>query len=482
MPGHLLARMIGAMDTRRRTPSRSGARIRGRWLAVGLALGLTVASSVVFVRAAGAPVPSVFSPIAPCRLFDTRPASAVGPRTTPLNPDETYTVQVTGANGECTIPVEATAVVLNVTSVNPTARSFLTLFPAGVARPNSSNLNVLAGQAPTPNLVTVSLGETGAVSIYNSAGTTHLLGDLAGYYTSATGELGAIPGPPGDADRLTPDQIGRLQWGRVDFATGTEPFGVAYDGHSIWVSNSTADTVSRIDRVSGTRTDFAAGVRPGAVVFDGVNIWVANIFGDSVSRFDIVTGARTDFSVGDRPTDMVFDGVYLWVTNFWSNSVSRIERETGASYDVAVGTNPVGIAFDGTDLWVANSGDDTVSRVDRETGALTDFPAGALPGDLAFDGRNMWVVSQSVDKVTVLDTLTGGVTDIPTGADPSEVLFDGRNIWVTLSGSNQVTQFHLLSGAQINHPTGAGPQGMTYDGTNLWIANYSVHTITRIAP
>ena len=40
-----------------------------------------------------------------------------------------------------------------------------------------------------------------------------------------------------------------LQWypgSKVDYATGTDPAGVAFDGTSIWIPNTGSDTVSKM--------------------------------------------------------------------------------------------------------------------------------------------------------------------------------------------------------------------------------------------
>ncbi len=62
--------------------------------------------------------------------MDTRAAFNIGPKNTPLGAAATYTATVWGANGDCDIPTSATGVSLNVTAINPTQGSFLTLFPA----------------------------------------------------------------------------------------------------------------------------------------------------------------------------------------------------------------------------------------------------------------------------------------------------------------------------------------------------------------
>ena len=99
---------------------------------------------------------STFVPVTPCRLFDLRPGDEnVGPRSTPLRADETYEQQVAGTNGDCVLPSDMSGVALNVTIVQPTAASFLTIYPSDVQRPAASSLNWVAGQAATPNKVDV---------------------------------------------------------------------------------------------------------------------------------------------------------------------------------------------------------------------------------------------------------------------------------------------------------------------------------------
>jgi hypothetical protein len=159
---------------------------------VAFATGLAVALIAVFVfqawRVDAAPgdTDATFVPITPCRLVDTRPSSQVGTRGTPIGADETHQQQVTGTIGDCTIPTTATSVSMNVTAVNSTAPSFMTLFPFDAPRPWASNLNYSAGSPPTPNKVDVKLSADGKVGVYNLAGTVDLVADIAGYYTQSS--------------------------------------------------------------------------------------------------------------------------------------------------------------------------------------------------------------------------------------------------------------------------------------------------------
>ncbi len=79
------------------------------------------------------------------------------------------------------VPVNAAAVVLNVTIAEPTHAGYLTVWPSGQPRPNASNLNFTAGQV-VPNLVIVRIGVEGMISVYNEVGTPHLIADVMGWF------------------------------------------------------------------------------------------------------------------------------------------------------------------------------------------------------------------------------------------------------------------------------------------------------------
>jgi hypothetical protein len=125
----------------------------------------------------------LFNSLAPARILDTR--SGTGGVT--IGPNTSIDVQVTGQG---LVPATGVAaVVLNVTATNPTASSYLTVFPTGAVRPTASNLNFLAGQT-VPNRVVVKVGTAGKVSIYNLTGNTDVVADVGGWFTDATSTAG----------------------------------------------------------------------------------------------------------------------------------------------------------------------------------------------------------------------------------------------------------------------------------------------------
>ena len=122
--------------------------------------------------------------ITPCRLFDTRPATLVGNRSTPLNAGEEFVRQVTGTNGQCTIPANATGISYNLT-VPTSINGFLTVYPADVAKPGSSSINPVGGEGVKANGGIVALSATGAIKVFTLTGPVDALLDITGYFLPA---------------------------------------------------------------------------------------------------------------------------------------------------------------------------------------------------------------------------------------------------------------------------------------------------------
>jgi len=125
-----------------------------------------------------------YHPVAPYRVLDTR----TGPQGVPsgiADPGETITVDVTAVGGSGVPATGVSAVVVNATVTQPTAGSFLTVYPSGDEMPLASNLNFVAGQT-VPNLVTVGVGPDGNVKVYNAVGQTHVIFDIVGWYGGPT--------------------------------------------------------------------------------------------------------------------------------------------------------------------------------------------------------------------------------------------------------------------------------------------------------
>jgi hypothetical protein len=114
---------------------------------------------------------------APVRVYDSRPAFGGSGA---LGTNGEFDVTVT--NGT-TIPHGVSAVLVNLTAVNPTAKSFMAIFKDGITWPGHSNLNYSAGATISNNATSaVSAATPGKVTVRNGASTSHFIVDVFGYY------------------------------------------------------------------------------------------------------------------------------------------------------------------------------------------------------------------------------------------------------------------------------------------------------------
>lgn len=257
-------------------------RARARWAAIGAAVAVSLGFGGL--ELSGAVVDSGERPVVvtidPCRLLDLRPAPhTVGPRPTALGQGETYTVDVHGTQGECTIPTDAVGIVANATIVSPSADGFLTFFPGGGTRPGTSNLNWRAGDPPTPNQVTVDLSDNGRLSMFNFAGTVQAIVDIVAYTVDHHHDDRYHTRDEADERFLTPDE------GDAAFLTPEE-------GDGLFTTPAEADAAAQVAadglRAQINMIDGGNGEGVGGTICSdlslGIEILINNAFAEPVDR------------------------------------------------------------------------------------------------------------------------------------------------------------------------------------------------------
>ncbi len=131
----------------------------------------TVDVSGYYTASASGALSSLYYPVAPQRVVDTRSQGG------PLAPQATLRVRLAGVGG---IPVLASAVVVNLTATDTTAPGFMAATPLP-SWPQTSDLNWAPGQT-VANTEMGPLGSTGQLALYNSGGWTDAIVDLYGYF------------------------------------------------------------------------------------------------------------------------------------------------------------------------------------------------------------------------------------------------------------------------------------------------------------
>jgi hypothetical protein len=199
-----------------RAPAEGPGRRRGRGLRLALSVGLLLPlaasfgalASVLSAAPASASIPipegvaggTLYQPVVPTRIADTRVNSGYQGAGGTLTAGRILQVQVTGIGSVSAgdlVPLGAFAVVVNITAVNPTSSGYLTAYAGGQTLPFASTVNFLAGQT-IANEATITLGNAGFlnpgyINIYNYTGSTDVVVDVQGYYTSADDPEALVP-------------------------------------------------------------------------------------------------------------------------------------------------------------------------------------------------------------------------------------------------------------------------------------------------
>ncbi|ABF43436.1 conserved hypothetical protein [Candidatus Koribacter versatilis Ellin345] len=113
---------------------------------------------------------------------------------------------------------------------------------------------------------------------------------------------------------------------------GSQPWGIAFVPEPIYggarlmvVTNAGSNTAVLMLLDGSVNATIPVGLVPRGVIYDGHDVWVANSSSSSLSKIDWIDGGTTvtNYPVGKQPYALAFDGANVWAVNYGSNSVSK---------------------------------------------------------------------------------------------------------------------------------------------------------------
>jgi hypothetical protein len=152
---------------------------------------LARSSSAATLAALASPASGlVYTMIQPCRIIDTRVINAK------MDPNENYDYEASrpggsfasqgGDAGDCGMPADPAAVVMNVTVVAAEGSGFLTVWPYGTPRPNTSSNNYSVGRNTGNEIISrQTIGNAADFSMYANR-RVHVVADVVGYFAAPT--------------------------------------------------------------------------------------------------------------------------------------------------------------------------------------------------------------------------------------------------------------------------------------------------------
>ena len=145
---------------------------------VQLSIGFGILMSLITTAASAQSGPYQFYSLTPCRVVDTRNANSVngGPSLGTARRDFVM-------KGNCGVPLTAKAVTLNIAVSAASTASWLTVWPAGQATPNTAVINFSQNDWALSNgaIVGVASGSPD-LSVQNAQGVVAVIIDVTGYF------------------------------------------------------------------------------------------------------------------------------------------------------------------------------------------------------------------------------------------------------------------------------------------------------------
>lgn len=421
-------------------------------------------------------LPSSLGSVAPARLLDTRASgSTVDDLFEAGGVRGAATTLSLEVGGRGNVPLDAAAVVLNVTAIGPSGGGFITVFPTGQTRPNASNLNLAPGRT-LPNMVIVPLGTDGEVSLYNDAGSTHLAVDVLGWFP----------------DLSTPPTTTRASVSSSEVqATGESRFpSMSSDGNFVVFESAASDLVA--GDTNGSRDVFVRDLTLGttelvskstAGVIGNFNSGVPSISGDG--RYVTFESGATNL-VADDTNDFYDVFVHDRNTGVTSRvSVSSAAAQgNGASYASSISDDGRYVAFQSLatnlvagdangvlDVYVRDRTNATTTRVSTSTSGPDPNGDSTAP-HISADGST--IVFQSVATTLVVfadannaidvfayDMASGTITRINESAGANQL--NNASYLPRVSGNGRYVSFTSAATNLVGGDTNGQPDVFVFD-------------------
>lgn len=178
---------------------------------------------------------------------------------------------------------------------------------------------------------------------------------------------------------------------------------------SVWVAPYSGELTRLSARSGRVLAELDPNAGPTGVAVGEGAAWVSDSNADTVTRVD-ATGLTTAIAVGHEPSGIAVGDGGVWVADTGDDAVVRIDPNTRAvTATIRVGAAPTGVAAGDSSVWVANSGDGTVTRIDPTSDKTSTIDVGGSPQAVTVAGHQAWV---TVDQPAIPKTSlrTGGGT------------------------------------------------------------------------
>jgi hypothetical protein len=376
-----------------------------------------------------------FVPLPPSRVLDSR--DGTGGYTTPWTAGVTRKVTVP-AN---LVPSSARAVVVNLTVTEPSSAGFASLWPVGQRMPVVSTLNWNTADTAA-NLATVPVTVTDGLqsfNLYNSAGQSHFVVDVVGYYdTAVAAGASFVPATP---KRVLDSRNGTggytTPW---SYGGETRSLTVAGTGAASGVPADATAVVVNLTQTNSTRAGYATVFPASQALPTASNLnWAPGS-----TRANLVTvkvGASGQVNLFAAGTDLIVDVVGYYRTTVTSESAKLRPIVPTRIVDSRVGlggfSTPWGqnqkrqvavtgrLGTDSAAAVIPTSAKAVVLNITvTDTTASGWLAAWASGTSIPLVSNLNWAAGQTVPNMAVIQVGANGMIDVVNSAGSTSVIVD----------------------------------------------------------
>ena len=302
-------------------------------------------------------------------------------------------------------------------------------------------------------------------------------------------------------------------------APNTTPRGVEYVGGTLYITDSTSDSVYGIAPAALTTYDGVcaspntgtvyplstlspAPGSPWGITHDGTYFYVVDSVNDRLYQFTFsgTTAVQNNAwsltltpRAVDIPRGLASDGTYVYFADQGTNLIYKLSTSDASVVDAfdpydgfgAADTDIVGLAFISGDLWVTDDEPGIKqlynnSSYFRDLDSFEYFSKGntsfespsADPKGLAYDGTYFWTVDDYNNRLYKLNATTGAVVSScqTPYSRPTGLAYYGGSLYLadTIADTIYVINPATCATSSSYASPGTLPQGLVHDGTNLW--------------
>jgi hypothetical protein len=181
---------------------------------------------------------------------------------------------------------------------------------------------------------------------------------------------------------------------------GPSPRRIAFDGKKLWIIKQNGFVIFNPLTAATEPTPPSGLSNTSGILFDGTSIWITDSLANTLNRMNEDGTIAQTVPVGSGASSPVFDGANIWVPNFFDDSITVVRASTGQVLATLTGNglnSPQEVAFDGERVLAVNGdpGDSVSLWKAADLSPISSLAIGESGTGVCSDGLNFWIITNN---------------------------------------------------------------------------------------